>query len=154
MVTISEFSKEAIRWSKSFERTLKKRGALIDIIPIQENKSDDIYSELYGQPDLEELEPISVYAVFETNPPEQFFIDMHLETRGDGIVTLMTYSLVEAGLIGSDISNFQNVADVLIGCHVRLGSNTYRVDEVKPNAEYKGFPMQVILSLNYLDVNE
>ena len=92
-----------------------------------------------------------MHGLLQMNPPEDFYKDNHLETRGDSVVTLLTYYLQTSGFIeNGNLEEYQDIPKKLLGYHIRIGSDYYRIDEARLNDVYQGFPLTVLLSLTFL----
>lgn len=137
--------------SKTFIRAMQKNGIAFSLLEqvVSEPKND--YEELYGQSEITDGKSYELFGMFVSNPPEQYYKDMHLETKGDAILEIMNYSLQSAEVIGNTLYDYQNIPRTIMGYHVKCGCDIYRIKECRMDAIYQGFPLHTILSIEFIE---
>lgn len=146
-------TKRCVTISQSFIRAMQKHGVALSLLPLVDNPPQNDYEALYGQQEVKYGAEVPLFGTLQVNPPEQFYKDMHLETKGDAVLILMSYSLQTSNLIGDTLLDYQSIPKKLLGNHVRIGTDYYRVDECKQESIYQGFPLQAISVLTFLKTN-
>lgn len=137
--------------SKKFIKAIDKYGIMINLMILQESEPQNQYELLYGQSEPKVATDLQYKALLTMNPPEDTYKDLHLETRGDAILSFMAYSMQLVELIGGTLLDYLNIPKMLIGNHVRIGNDYYRIDEVKQTDVFMGFPLHQICALTFVE---
>lgn len=143
--------KKCIRISERFMRAINKYGNSIELNVLKKSEPKNQYEFLYGQsvPDVDEI--MQFKSLLRLNPPESSYKDLHLETRGDAVLLFMAYSMQEIGIIDNTLDSYFSIPNIIIGNHVVIGENHYRIDEVKQTNLFMEFPLVVECSLKLVD---
>lgn len=143
--------KKCIDISKKFIRAINKHGVMINLMVLKEEEPQNQYELLYGQNEFVTDKDLQFKALLMLNPPVDAYKDMHLEPRGNAILSFMSYSMQLVGLIGNTNVDYLNIPQLLTGNHVRYGNDYYRIDQVAQTDVYMGFPLHMNCSLTFIE---
>lgn len=143
--------KKCIDTSNKFIRAIDKYGVMINLMVLQTTEPKNQYELLYGQAETSVAEDLQFKALLIMNPPEDKYKDMHMEVRGDAMLELMSYSMQKVGLIGNTLLEYLKVPKLLMGNHIRVGDDYYRIDEVRQDAVFMGFPLHMMCVLTFIE---
>lgn len=143
--------KKCISISEKFIKAIDKYGTMINLMVLKESEPQNQYELLYGQAEPTVAEDLQFKILLTMNPPEDTYKDAHLELRGDAIMSFMAYSMQKIGLIGNTLLDYLSIPKMLIGNHIRMGNDYYRIDEVKQTDVFMGFPLHQICVLTFVE---
>lgn len=142
---------KCIRISKRFIRSIDRNGIMINLVVLKSTEPTNQYELLYGQSEMAADKDLQFKAVLMMNPPEQAYKDLHMEYKGNALLGIMSYSMQLVGLIDGSLLGYLSIPRQLLGNHVRIGNDYYRIDEVAATSVFQGFPLYHACSLSYIE---
>lgn len=143
--------KRCIDISNKFIRAIDRYGSMVNLMVLKEGEPQNQYELLYGQSEPKVAEDLQFKTLLTLNPPEDTYKDLHFETRGDAILVFMAHSMQLVGLIGDNLLDYLNIPKMLVGNHVRVGNDYYRIDECRQTDVFMGFPLCQNCSLTFIE---
>ena len=145
---------KCIKISEKFIKAIDKYGINGNLMILKSSEPQNQYELLYGQSEPQVAEDIQFKMLLVMNPPEETYKDLHMESRGDALIEIMSYSIQKVGIIGNTLLEYLKIPTMLLGNHIRFGNDYYRVDEVRETDVFMGFPLHLICNVTVMETKD